>query len=471
MDEAILTEHDPRIGLPDELERREWSPSPRAGMLTEFIVELERKGILYCVLRGQQEFPNLHSGGDIDVLVAPSSEMEAIRAIELCAERHGVTIWERRRSGALHEFHLYARQGPGRHEFFGVDLHTAETCFGIPFLGAADFLPLSRKVAGLQRPEPIRSACLDAFGPFLSSGSIPPAHSARFVLALAVDPHGIRTELTRWFGARLAGCIVDAADSTPDFAARLPLGSLRLALLSRAAARAPLASLRGFLGCLWTQRVRPWFRPRGRFVAFLGTDGSGKSTLIQGVLDQVADAFGEQRLRSFHFRPGLLPQIDALFHGGRTRYSLADMSRPHRAKPSGALGSTLRAAYYGCDFVVGYLARVLPCRRRPVLVAFDRYVYDYLVDPLRSRIRRGAPLLEAICGLCPTPDVVIVCTASVETVRSRKREISEEESRAQIEAYEAFAHRHPRAVLVRNEGQVEDAVDAALGAIFGQGRP
>lgn len=437
-------------------------------MLTELIVEFESRGIPHCVLRGQEGFPNLHPGGDLDILIDPSSAGEAVRAVEYCAHRHGVTIWERRRSGALNEFHLYSSQGPGRHEFFGVDLHTAETCFGVPFLTARDLLRLSRKISGLQRPDAIQSACLNALGPFLSSGSIPPEYSERFRLALAEDPGGIRTVLTRWFGARLARCIVNGAESSPDFAARLPLASLRLSLISRAFARAPLGSLRGLLSCAWAQRIRPWIRPRGRFVAFLGTDGSGKSTLIQGVLDTLADAFGERRLRSFHFRPGLLPQLDALFHGGRTRYSLHDMSRPHRARPSGALGSTLRAAYYGCDYLLGYLLRVLPLRRRPVLVTFDRYVYDYLVDPLRSRIRRGAPLLRAICAICPTPDVVIVCTASLKTVRSRKCELSELESQTQIESYEIFAHQHPRAVLVRTEGKAQDAVDAALEAIFGR---
>jgi len=440
-------------------------------MLSGFVAELERRDIAFCVLRGAQGFPHLRPGSDIDVAISRESAPACIRAIEEHARREGVAIWERHASAALLQFLLYARAGPGRHEFFGIDLHTAETFFGIPVLAAEEVLRGSRRMDGLPRPAAAQSACIDALLPFLSSGTIPARHAARFREALRQDPAGIEAELARWFGQALARRIRGAAGTAEDLAPALPLLALRAAALRRAFRHGPLAVVLGFARCLFAQRVRPWFRPRGRCIAFLGTDGSGKSTLLAAVLAELERSFPRARHRTFHFRPGLLPDLSAWMSDSRLQAPVTDTLAPHRARPSGRLGSMLRAVYYVSDYLLGSLVRVRPLRRRPALIAFDRYAYDFLVDPLRSRIRRGAPFLEALCRLCPRPDRIFVCTAGYELVRSRKTEVSEDETRAQLAGYEDLAGREARAVLVRTDGPVEDAVDLVLETAFGQVSP
>lgn len=444
--------------------------SPRADFLRAFVHELDRERIAYCVLRGHAHFPILEPGSDIDMIVDSVDVARVDAAIVRTARSFGVTIWERWSSGTLHQFHCYAYAGPGsspgRHELFGIDLHTAETCFGVPFLQARDVLARARRDGELTRPATSQSACIDSLGAFLSAGRVPHEYVDALRRVRAFESVDVERDLAQICGPRLAKRIEEAVAHDAPWPS---VSALRRAVMLRAFRRAPLASIVGLVRCAWSSRVRPWFSPRGRFIAFLGTDGSGKSTLLAAVMAELRAAFGEERVHAFHWRPGVLPQLHALFGRGADDADDA-VSRPHRAQPSGRLGSMLRAAYYSADYVLGYCTRVLPLRRRPVVVAFDRYAYDFLVDPLRSRVRRTTWGLRALCRLCPTPDRVLVCSAPLAVVRARKQELAEHESRTQIDLYDEFARAHPRALLVRTDGSLQHSVDQVVRAIFEERR-
>lgn len=450
----------------ERLARRTQATGPRELALRAFVAALERERIDHVVLRGGHAYPSLAPGGDLDLLVRPS---HARRAIELALDafrEHGVSVWEHRRVGSMITLRCYAFAGRGEHQFFGLDVHTAETCYGVPYLSAAEGLADARRAGELLAPAPFRSACIDALGAFLSSGSIPERHAASLRRAVALQAVEVERELARWFGAKHAADVLRAVRASPEFASRLDVRALRRALITRAVARSPVRACTGFLRFAWDVRARPWFAPRGRLVAFLGTDGTGKSALLAGVRAAVERAYGSAGVAAFHLRPGLLPQLNALLHRGRTTYSLADMDRPHRAAPSGRLVSALRAAYYVADYVVGGWLRVRPLRRRPTIVVFDRYAYDYLVDPLRSRIRLGAPFVHRLVALCPSPDRVVVCTAPFEVVRARKQELDEAETARQLAGYAELARSLPTAAVVCTDGDPQDSIDAALRAIF-----
>ncbi|MBK7643655.1 MAG: hypothetical protein IPJ19_11520 [Planctomycetes bacterium] len=446
------------------------SRDPRAEMLRAFVAELDALAIPWCVLRGQHDFPDLHPGGDLDLLTEPRHVRAVVELAVRLARRHGVSVWERRRMGFMQQVLLYASPAAGVHQFFGIDVHGCEACYGLPFLEAGHVLARTRREHGLPRPEPVLSACIDAVGAWLSSGSIPARHAASFRRALEEHPRELERELAHWFGSLGSARMIADARADADFARRWPLRSLRRALWRRALLRAPISGLASFVRYAFDIRVRPLFQPRGRMLAFLGTDGTGKSSVLEAVRAQLEPAFGPERVHLFHMRPGFLPQLNALAHGGRTTYTLADMSEPHRAKPSGLVGSALRALYYASDYVLGYALRVLPLRRRCAIVAFDRYIDDYQVDPLRSRIRRGLPGLARLCRLVPRPDHLFVCSAPLETVRARKQELAESESARQLVLYEALAATLPRAQLVRTTGSIAEAADLVLRSVFEEER-
>jgi thymidylate kinase len=168
----------------------------------------------------------------------------------------------------------------------------------------------------------------------------------------------------------------------------------------------------------------------------LGSDGAGKSTLISHLREKLAGAF--RRTEVFHLRPSVLgPQ--------RTNAPVTD---PHGKPPHPWWLSLPKIPYYLLDYGLGYLFKVRPRLVRSMLVLFDRYYDDLLVDP--RRYRYGGPRGLARLGrkFTPKPDLFLILDVPEETLLMRKQEVSPEEVRRQREAYRQLAIQTPNAVLL-----------------------
>lgn len=105
---------------------------------------------------------------------------------------------------------------------------------------------------------------------------------------------------------------------------------------------------------------------------------------------------------------------------------------PHRAKPVGALSSFARMTYYWLDYVIGMPLILRKNAQFDRITIFDRYIYDFLVDPYRSRIKLPYWLRCAFSKLVKQPKVVFVLDADAETIYARKQELTKEEINRQL---------------------------------------
>lgn len=444
-----------------------------ARLFVDLPIVLRDAGIEHAFLRGLERYPARRPGADVDVLVRPADLPRAVESVSSACRELGATRWGLHAGPALRQLHLYGVDGDGNHEFLSIDLHAAETCFGVPLFTAAELLaevdPDAGSVGGrASRPRRLRasvSAVVNFLPSYLASGVPDVERLAK--LARAIDAEPGRTEhLLREALGGDCGAFVESARAHDVGALAAAAPRLRRRALGRAIRRSPRRALGGVLACAWAARIAPLWRPRGRFVALLGTDGSGKSTLAEALADRLRPAFRSAESGIWHLRPGLLPQLDRVVHFGRATQGPDDWARPHRARPSGRLVSNLRVLWYAADYFAGYVARVLPRRRRNSLVVFDRYFHDYLVDPERCRVRRGTLAARLFSALVPRPDAILVVTAPLEAVRARKQELAPEETARQLAAYENLAARGGRFHLVRNGGSLERSVQDALHALF-----
>ncbi|MFN2382938.1 MAG: hypothetical protein ABR559_01585 [Gemmatimonadota bacterium] len=190
----------------------------------------------------------------------------------------------------------------------------------------------------------------------------------------------------------------------------------------------------------------------GVWVALLGPDGSGKSSVLEEVERLLAPHF--RGVKRYHLRP----------HWGRLRPTDAPVTDPHARPARPALLSLAKLGLWWADYGVGYAALIRPRLARDILVTFDRYYHDLLVDP--QRYRYGGPLRLAALGArwLPRPHVIIVLDAPPEVLRQRKREVTLEETTRQREAYRRLAVTLPNARLV-NAAQPLAAVAAEVASI------
>ena len=179
----------------------------------------------------------------------------------------------------------------------------------------------------------------------------------------------------------------------------------------------------------------------GRFVALIGPDGCGKSTVADGVIAQLEQRFGPAEARRFHLRPGLIPPLARLVRPWRWFEAPSDcpVTDPHGSAPSSALPSLGRLLYYAGDYVAGYPVRVFPhARLRSGLVLFERYYYDFVVDPRRARIGLPTTVMRSLMPLIPRPDVTILLSAPAEVIHARKQELPIGEIARQVREYRAL---------------------------------
>jgi hypothetical protein len=66
------------------------------------------------------------------------------------------------------------------------------------------------------------------------------------------------------------------------------------------------------------------------------------------------------------------------------------------------------------------------------ITVFDRYIYDFLVDPFRTRIKLPYSIRRLFTRLVKQPKVVYVLDTDAETIYRRKQELTREEIARQL---------------------------------------
>jgi thymidylate kinase len=187
---------------------------------------------------------------------------------------------------------------------------------------------------------------------------------------------------------------------------------------------------------------------RGRVVVIAGPDGTGKSTLAQGLVARIS-AEGRP-VRHFHHRLRALPG---------SRASTTPTSEPHAHRTYGSGLSAIKVAYLFADELLGWATKVRPFRRAGGWIVVERGWWDLAVDPRRYRLRSTDRLVRLLGRLLPRPDVVLILEVSDAEARRRKAELEIAELGRQREAWRAVARTVGEALIV-DAGQSPDVVIA-----------
>jgi thymidylate kinase len=191
---------------------------------------------------------------------------------------------------------------------------------------------------------------------------------------------------------------------------------------------------------------------RGGVIVIAGPDGVGKSTLSSALL---AAAFGAAPVLHFHHRFRVLPHRE--FSG--------DLTRPQVQRPYPLWLSWTKSIYLFIDYQFGWQLRVRPFVRRGGWVILERGWWDGAIDQRRYRIRSSGWLLRTMGRLLPRPDLVIVLTAPVQTLLSRKADLSPAEFERQLTAWTTVLPQNVTRVFIDSTQSPADVVVSAVDSV------
>jgi thymidylate kinase len=425
---------------------------PRAEVAMRLFGALEASGMAFCAVGDLRDFPD-RIPSDLDLIVGASDAAALPQLLFDVAMQNGAKLVQAIRHERQAWYYILAGVGPdGRPWFLHPDISCGYCNESRELLGAAEFLASRRGCSSKNESRGIALAApAQEFIYYLlkkvEKQALDERQASHLTAAYREDPGGAVAQLRRFWSDADADLVSRAASGGDwsDFRKNLP----RL--------RAALHRTRPIP---WTARLREIGRfvdrvlhPNGLWIVFLGVDGSGKSTILHRVAEEIAPAFRRKQL--FHLRAPLLPW----------KSSMQPHDNPHGQRPRGLAGSITQLTVNLARCWLGYWLRLWPARLRSTFIGFDRYYPDLLIDPRRYRYGGPRWLARVICAAVPKPDLWILFDAPASIIAARKSEVPLAEIERQRLCYQQFVGGMRRGHIVdasRSPAVVAHAVEEII---------
>ena len=153
---------------------------------------------------------------------------------------------------------------------------------------------------------------------------------------------------------------------------------------------------------------------RAKKIVILGPDGSGKSTVIDGLKDCIQNS----EIKFCHLKPNVIPKLSFFKTLKKDRKSLV-VTNPHSISKKSVFSSLLRYLYYLMDYWLGDLLF-----NQYDYIIYDRYIYDTFLDSKRYNYKLPVWFIKLGSKLVRKPDIIFCLVGDPLTIYERTKEIS-----------------------------------------------
>ena len=205
-----------------------------------------------------------------------------------------------------------------------------------------------------------------------------------------------------------------------------------------------------------------------KMIAVEAPDGTGKTTFIDLLAVKLAECFVTDisKVHIYHFRPTLIPNLGELGERAGIMEQDKEFTKPHRGKKTNTVSSLIRIIYYTVDYILGGFVNIRKDVQFDKFTVFDRYAYDFLVDPKRSKINLPFQIRRFFCRIVPQPQITFVLNADPTVVFSRKQELTLNEIKRQMIEFNKLKDIAKGYVKLDANKTPEEITDQALSVII-----
>lgn len=446
--------------------RHQWSV-----LHSEFFISLitafKKNQIRYFILRNYEELPLKNTGKDVDIVIEPNNYHKAKDALLSVMQKHKIQFYQITQFDRMRCWYIMDyKQRFGIHidiienevykgfEYYSFDYlynNTMEYRGMVVLNKPIDTMMLlvQNLVAYKSLKEKYRKTIKDNYGKYKAP---------------------IDAAIIHFWGKKVGLKLINYLNQH-DFESIVSYSSvLERTALKRIFIRKPLRTIKNGLRFLLDKFNRIIICPREfwRFIAVEAPDGTGKTTFINNLVIELRKYYvsDEQRFCIHHFRPSILPNLGAAGEMVKVMKQDKDFTNPHRAKPANKISSFLRMTYYWIDYVIGIPLLLRKEVQYEKYTIFDRYIYDFLIDPKRSRINLPRWIRLLFTRFVIQPQIVFVLLADAEVIYKRKQELTKEEISRQLVEFKKLKSMGKRVVFIDANQDINTMVNQATEIIM-----
>lgn len=204
------------------------------------------------------------------------------------------------------------------------------------------------------------------------------------------------------------------------------------------------------------------------FIAVIGPDGSGKTTLVDGIKDELVRIGYKNihhRAANFEILPTFSEMRNILRGGSKKSRNTEGFKGFHsgmQQQPNSILKSILLVLWYSIDLNLGR-TKIKEAKKEGSMYFFARYFYDYYFQIANKNVPRS--FLNVILKLIPKPEVVFYISRSAEDIYEKKPELSLDEIKRQQRIIESLCDEHDNFFKLDSSKGVDEMISNACSYI------
>ena len=437
-------------------------------ILLDFLGKLSENDIKWFILRGYEGLPDINPSKDVDVMIETGKVSSAASLLKWTFEENDVKN--------LHEdcfghIHCYVGMDIVHKLSIHIDLIDGYISKGFEVFTFEELYQHVTQYNGMNVLDDLMNGVMlvvyKIFG--YRYAKLKPAYQADIFKAQQEYPKEFGDILSKIAGDDLGSKLTDLI-AKKDFDTVVALEpEFTKALKKYTIKIRPWSTIRYSAEFLWQKVSRIIFNYKkyAKTFAVMAPDGTGKTTFLEALLKELNFYYvndeNDNRFHVYHFRPSILPNLGAVGEKTGVMKQDTDFTNPHRSKPANPFSSLIRISYYTLDYIIGWQKCVRNDVHYDRYSVFDRYSYDFIVDPRRTKLNLPESIRAFFVKLTPQPGIVFVLNAKPETVYARKQELPLEEIERQSEMYKKVAESNKkRFVVIDAEQKPEEMAEQAI---------
>lgn len=429
--------------------------------------ELEDEGIKYFILRNYEKLPEQNLGKDIDIVIEPKSYIRTKNVLLKVMNMLDIHYYQITQFDRMRCWYIMDNK---KHFGIHIDIIENEVYKGFEFFSFERLYRNVEKYNGFYVLNKTMDTVMLLVQNIVAYKSLKDKYRTTIANNYTQFKDEIDKEIINFWGKSLGETMVGCLsrldfDSIVENAHKYESGAMKNIFLKR-----PFYTLYGILRFLCGKIYRVILCPKKfwRFIAVEAPDGTGKTTFINSLVTELRKYYvsDEGRFCIHHFRPLILPNLGAVGEKAGIMKQDTDFSKPHRAKPAGMISSFIRILYYWIDYVIGIpllLRKEVHYERYTI---FDRYIYDFLIDPKRSRINLPRWIRLLFTRFVIQPQIVFVLLADAEVIYKRKQELTKEEISRQLVEFRKLKSIGEKVVFIDANQDIDTMVNQATEIII-----